>query len=83
MKRLSLLLSLLVFFLLGFNGCGDLYPQYREKVSLKLNLNIRDEKRTLRSFVTENEWKTQKTHLILAVPADLSPVSKDYLDVLL
>ena len=55
------------FFL--FSGCGDLEPEMQDtrSVVLKMNFNQRSSSRS--SQISQAEISSQKTHLILALPA--------------
>jgi len=59
----------LVIPLFLFYGCGDLEPEMQDtrSVVLKINLNQRSSSRS--SQISQNEVKSHKTHLILALPA--------------
>ena len=64
---LRLIFGLIPLFL--FSGCGDLEPEIQDtrSVVLKMNFNQRSSSRS--SQISQAEVNSQKTHLILALPA--------------
>ena len=79
-SRISLWLIFWLIPLFLFSGCGDLEPEMWDKRSVVLKMNFDKRSSSRSSQVSQAEVSSQKTHLILALPAweNLSSSYKNY-----
>ena len=52
-----------------FSGCGDLEPEMQDTRSIVLKMNFNQRSSSRSSQISQAEVNSQKTHLILALPA--------------
>ena len=68
-SRIPLRLIFGVIPLFLFSGCGDLEPEMQDTRSVVLKMNFDQRSSTRSSQISQTEVNSQKTHLILALPA--------------